>query len=128
MSLAQLSPSLFSSILKYKHFLGLSHSISGYLRQSRAIFSFTRLLWPISGYPWLYRAISGYPGLSWAILISLSLSWLYLCLSQSILVLGYIYQVSSIRVKVEAGERMLLLNWNFWVLALHTFQKLYNLW
>ena len=62
----------------------LSLATMGYIWNSLAIFGYLGLYWAISGYLWQSLAIFGYLSL-------------------------YIYQVTSIRVQVEAGEGKLLL-------------------
>ena len=74
--------------------LWLSPPISGYLRLPLAISGYLWLSLAISGYSWLSLAIPGY------LLLSLAIS-------------DYLYQVSNIRVQVEARESKLLLFLNF---------------
>ena len=102
-------------------YLSLSQDISAYLWLSQAISGYLWLSQAFSGYLWLYPAILVYLGLSWAFPGFLRLFWAFS--SWFLAISGYIwlywamsgnpYQVSRIRVQVEARESKLLPFENF---------------
>ena len=91
--------------LAVSDYLGLSQEIFGYLWQSLAISGYIRLSQLISDYIWLSLNISEY---LWLYLAIYEYFWLSLAipgnLRPSQAISGYLNQVSSIGVQVEAGE------------------------
>ena len=81
-------------------YLVLSQSISGYQWFSRIIPHYF-LSWAIFGYIWLSLIMLSYLKLSWAISIIQAISG---CLRLSFALSDDLYQVSNIRVQVEAGD------------------------
>ena len=116
---------LSSAILGY---LGLYRSYLSYLDHlwlSQSVFGYIWLTWVILDYLPTSEDILGYFRIIWAITCYLGIFhsghleqsgnlWLYLAIS------GYIYEVSSIRGKVEAGESKLLLFETFTFYFSHT--------
>ena len=86
----------YCAISDYLGYLLLSWTSSGYV-SFRGISAFLRLSWVLSGYTLLSHIITYYLSVSFAIS-------------------GFLYQVSNIRVQVEAEESKLLLFRNFFII------------